>query len=79
MPETGRFLANSSLGPPKGGNKVVQLPHGTSLLDVRAALPAPTDKEAKEGLRIVSLDSSLIESSPQYFASHATDVRARWR
>ena len=64
---------------PKGGNKVVQLPHGTSLLDVRAALPAPTDKEAKEGLRIVSLDSSLIESSPQYFASHATDVRARWR
>lgn len=65
-----------SIRSPKGGNKVVPLPHGTSLLDVRAALPAPTDREEKEGLRIFSLDSALIESSPQYFASHATDVRA---
>jgi fido (protein-threonine AMPylation protein) len=61
---------------PKGGNKVVPLPHGTSLLDVRAALPATADREEKEGLRIFSLESALIESSPQYFASHATDVRA---
>lgn len=61
---------------PKGGNKVIPLPHGTSLLDVRAALPTPTDREEKEGLRIFSLDSALIESSPQYFVSHATDVRA---
>lgn len=61
---------------PRGGNKVVPLPHGTSLLDVRAALPAPTDREEKEGLRIFSLESALIESSPQFFASHATDVRA---
>ena len=61
---------------PKGGNKVVPLPHNTSLLDVRAALPAPADREEKEGLRLFSLESALIESSPQYFASHATDVRA---
>jgi len=61
---------------PKGGNKVVPLLHGTSLLDVRAALPAPADREEKDGLRIFSLESALIESSPQYFANHATDVRA---
>jgi Fic family protein len=61
---------------PKGGNKVVPLPHGTSLLDVRAALPAAADREEKNGLRIFSLESGLIESSPQYFANHATDVRA---
>src|SRR6202007_1471083 len=61
---------------PKGGNKIVPLPHGTSLLDVRAALPAPTDREEKKGLRMFSLDSALIESSPQYFASHETDGRA---
>ena len=61
---------------PKGGNKVVPLPHGTSLLDVRAALPAPTDREEKEGLRIFSLESALIESSPQFFSSHATDLRS---
>src|SRR5215469_1550124 len=60
---------------PKGGNKVVSLLHGTSLLDVRAALPAPADREEKDGLRIFSLESALIESSPQYFANHATDVR----
>src|ERR1700751_4773015 len=61
---------------PKGGNKIVPLPHGTSLLDLRAALPGPADREEKEGLRIFSLESALIECSPKYFASHATDARA---
>jgi len=61
---------------PKGGNKVVPLPHGTSLLDVRAALPRPSDREEKEGLRIFSLESALIESSPQFFRNHATDLRS---
>jgi len=61
---------------PRGGNKVVPLPHGTSLLDIRAALPGPGDREEKEGLRIFSLESALTECSPQYFANHATDVRA---
>ena len=61
---------------PRGGNKVIPLPYGTSLLDVRAALPGPDDREEREGLRIFSLESALIECSPQYFANHATDVRA---
>jgi len=61
---------------PRGGNKVVPLPHGTSLLDTRAALPGPADREEKDGLRVFSLESGLIECSPQYFARHATDVRA---
>ena len=60
----------------KGGNKIVPLPHGTSLLDVRASLPSPPDREEKQALRIFSLESALVESSPQYFANHATDVRA---
>jgi fido (protein-threonine AMPylation protein) len=61
---------------PKGGNKVTSLPHGTALLDLRAALPETADREEKEGLRIFSLESALIECSPQYFSSHATDARA---
>lgn len=61
---------------PRGGNKVIPLPYGTSLLDVRAALPGPDDCEEREGLRIFSLESALIECSPQYFANHATDMRA---
>lgn len=61
---------------PRARNKVTKLPHGTSLLDLRAALPAATDKEEKEGLPIFSIESALIECSPQYFSSHSTDVRA---
>jgi hypothetical protein len=61
---------------PKARNKVTNLPHGTSLLDLRAALPAAGDGEEKEGLRVFSLESALIECSPNYFPRNATDVRA---
>jgi fido (protein-threonine AMPylation protein) len=61
---------------PKARNKVTNLPHHTSLLDVRATLPVRPDREEKEGMRIFSLESALIACSPQYFSSNATDVRA---
>src|SRR5215467_7918013 len=61
---------------PGGKNNVTKLPHGTSLLDLKASLPAPADREEKDGLRIYSLEAALIDCSPQYFASHATDARA---
>jgi hypothetical protein len=61
---------------PKARNKVTKLPHGTSLLDLRAALPAASDREEKEGIRVFSLESALIECSPNYFSRHSTDVRA---
>jgi len=61
---------------PKARNKVTKLPHRTSLLDLRAALPAAGDSEEKEGIRIFSLESALIACSPDYFARNSTDVRA---
>ena len=61
---------------PGARNKVTKLPHGTSLLDVRAALPDAGEREQKEGLRVFSAESALIECSPNYFSNHATDVRA---
>jgi hypothetical protein len=61
---------------PRARNKITKLPHSTSLLDLRAALPAAGDREEKEGLRIFSLESALIACSPNYFSSHSTDVRA---
>lgn len=61
---------------PKAGNKLVSLPFGTSIFDVRATLPAPSDCELEKGLRLFKLDSALIECSPQYFAKHAIDARA---
>lgn len=57
-------------------NRVTNFPHGTSLLDLRAALPAASDRQEKEGLRIFSLESALIECSTNFFSHHATDVRA---
>lgn len=61
---------------PKARNKVTGLPHGTSLLDVRALLPAAGDMKEKEGIRIFSLESALIACSPGYFSQNATDARA---
>jgi fido (protein-threonine AMPylation protein) len=42
---------------------------------MRAALPARADSVEKDGLRIFSLESALVECSPQYFSSHPTDAR----
>jgi hypothetical protein len=57
-------------------NNVTNFPHGTSLLELRAALPAASDRQDREGLRIFSLESALIECSASFFSHHATDVRA---
>jgi hypothetical protein len=57
-------------------NKITKLPHGTSLFDLRAALPTAADRAEKDGLRLFSPESALIECSPGFFTNHATDVRA---
>jgi hypothetical protein len=61
---------------PGARNNVTALPHGTSLMDLRAALPAAADREEKERLRIFSVESALIACSPTYFSNNSTDVRA---
>lgn len=61
---------------PKAGNKVTNLPHNTSLLDVRARMPPAGDISEEEGMRIFSMDTALIACAPSYFAQNATDVRA---
>ena len=61
---------------PKARNRAPPLPHETSLLDVRASLPAEGHREEKEGLRLFSLPAALIACSPRYFPQKATDARA---
>ena len=61
---------------PRGGNKATALPHGTSLLDLRAAVPEEKDIEVKDGLRLFSLPAALIASSPAFFERNSTDARA---
>jgi hypothetical protein len=55
---------------------VTKLPHGTSLFDLQAALPASADRVESDGLRLYGLEAALIEASPRYFMNQATDARA---
>jgi len=61
---------------PKAGNKVTDLPHHTSLLDVRAHLPEAGDIEEKDGLRLFSLEAALIACAPGHFSRNPVDFRA---
>jgi len=61
---------------PKGGNKVMPLPHGTSLFDVRSILPRRNDVHEQDGLRLFALPQALIASSPGFFQANPTDARA---
>jgi hypothetical protein len=61
---------------PRAGNKVTKLLHGTSLLELRIALPAVADRKEEADLRLYSVESALIACSPNYFSNNATDVRA---
>ncbi len=61
---------------PKASNKVLNLPHNTSLLDVRATMPTIEDTEEKEGLRLFSLEPALIACTPSFYTQNPTDARA---
>lgn len=60
---------------PKGNNKITPLPHETSLLDARYAMPKPKEAEIIHGLRVFSLPSALVASSSRYFSQNPTDAR----
>lgn len=60
---------------PKGGNKPTNLPHGTSLFDMRAALPEPSERDELRSLRVFSLPAALVHSGPAIFSENATETR----
>lgn len=60
----------------KARNNVTELPHGTSLLDIRATLPESTQVTTKNGLRIYSLPAALIACGKQSFTQNPTNMRA---
>lgn len=61
---------------PKGGNKPTPLPHGTSLFDVRNAMPKQGETVERDGLRLFSVPAALVAVSEQFFRRASTDVRA---
>jgi len=60
---------------PKGGNKPTPLPHGTSLFDVRNAMPKDSETVERDGLRVFSVPAALVAVSEQFFKRASTDVR----
>ncbi|MBL4820462.1 MAG: Fic family protein [Gammaproteobacteria bacterium] len=61
---------------PKGGNKPTNLPHNTSLMDVKLALPEEEYREQSDKLRIYTLPASLVFAGPGLFRQNSTDARA---
>jgi len=60
---------------PKGGNKPTQLPHNTSIFDVRASLPARDQAAVIENLRVFSLPASLTQIGVGMYRENAIEVR----
>jgi hypothetical protein len=61
---------------PKARNKITTLPHDTSLFDTRAALPEAGQIAEKDGLRLFSVPSALVNCGSRFFLQNATDARA---
>ncbi|MCP4698053.1 MAG: cell filamentation protein Fic [Gammaproteobacteria bacterium] len=60
----------------KARNNITTLPHGTSLLDVRASMPEDKEVIEKNGLRLFSLPAALIACKPESFVQNQEDIRA---
>lgn len=58
----------------KASNNITKLPHGTSLLDIRATIPKKLVE--KNGLNLFSLPAALIHCSSRYFKQNPNDIRA---
>ena len=61
---------------PRGRNRVTPLLHGTSLLDVRAAMPAAADVVDLDGMRAFSTAAALIACPARFFRRQPVDGRA---
>jgi len=60
---------------PGARNKVTALAHDTSLLEVRAPLPAKGQEQTVDGLRLFSLPAALVAAGPGLFTRNATEAR----
>jgi hypothetical protein len=59
----------------KARNNVTALPHGTSLLDIKAIVPPVSEQVLKNSLRLFALPSALIACSGDAFRQNPSDMR----
>jgi hypothetical protein len=57
-------------------NQITELIHGTSLLEIRAALPNENDLTEIDGIRLFSLSSGLINCNENFYLRNPTEARA---
>jgi len=61
---------------PKGSNKIINLLHATSLLELKADLPNKNNLDKINGVRVFNLEHSLINIQQVMFKTNPIDVRA---
>ena len=61
---------------PKANNNIVQLLHGTTVLDNKLEIPEMPQRISLDGLQIYSLEYGLISVGNDFFTRHPTDARA---
>ncbi len=58
-----------------GTNSSTDLPHGTSLFTMKSTLPEKAEVIERDGIRMLTLASSLVNCSHTFFTRNSTDVR----
>lgn len=61
---------------PRANNNVVQLLHGTSMLDNKLNIIEEKSRVSKDGLQLYGLEDGLIAAGEDFFVRNATDARA---
>ncbi|MBO7629148.1 MAG: Fic family protein [Bacteroidales bacterium] len=59
-----------------GTNNILQLPFGTSLVDIKASLPPEVVREPRYGVRLYSTEYALLMVGPDYYRRDALEARA---
>lgn len=60
---------------PKANNNIVQLLHGTSILDNKLDIIDEKSRVTKDGLKLYRLENGLIAVGADFFKRHPTDAR----
>ena len=58
-----------------GKNNILQLPFGTSLVDIKASLPPEVIREPRYGVRLYSMEYALLMVGPDYYRRDALEAR----
>ena len=58
-----------------GTNNILQMPFGTSLVDIKASLPPEVEREPRYGVRLYPMEYALLMVGPDYYRRDALEAR----